>query len=121
MPHTEIDCPVHGCDWSLDATPPQVEAGALASVFGVGAVASVAAFQHNHKIEDELQRHLDGHTTLQWARTVAKLRQERDLAVEGLREVREWESELFGEVNDTTSLRRIVENRLVPLEGAIRP
>ena len=80
MQRTEILCPVDGCDWVVDATLPEVGDEALARVFGPGTMASVAALQHNHKIEGELKRHLQGHTTLEWAHTATRLRHERDVA-----------------------------------------
>lgn len=79
-----ILCPVLDCDWKLDTTPPQVDALTLAGVFGPGVMASVAATQHAHSVEQDLERHLKGHSLVDFLRTIRSLTQQRDEALEAL-------------------------------------
>lgn len=63
-------CPVAECTWFHDVVPPNVDATALASVFGLGVMASVAHNQHLQRVEDELRAHLESHDVVDWARTI---------------------------------------------------
>ena len=80
---TLIVCPVLDCPWTLDATP-AVPLEALASVFGLGTMAATAAYEHAHVVERTLNSHLRGHSVVDFARTIGRLRQERDEALAAL-------------------------------------
>jgi hypothetical protein len=74
-----ISCPVLDCGWTLDASGPDprsVQPETLASVFGMGVFASVAIASHNERIERELRTHLQAHTPLDFARTLARQHQQ---------------------------------------------
>lgn len=58
----KILCPVMGCKWEMDVTPPEVPAGALAEVFGWG------------EVERDTEAHLKTHSVLEWSTTVAEMR-----------------------------------------------
>lgn len=83
MPET-IVCPLVDCHWTLDATPPEVDPGALASVFGFGVFSAVAAHQHQYRVETELRAHFRGHSLEDFLRTITSLRQQRDEALRAL-------------------------------------
>jgi hypothetical protein len=66
-----IDCPL--CDWHMDAEPPDVGAGMLAEVFGLGVMQAIAHNDHLQKVERDLQAHLNSHPLVEWVRKVAEL------------------------------------------------
>ena len=84
---TLILCPVLDCDWSLDATPPEIDPRALASVFGIGVMVATSAHQHANRVERDLDVHMRTHTTVQFLRTISRLTQERDEALAALEAV----------------------------------
>jgi hypothetical protein len=68
---SRINCPL--CDWHLDPEPPDVGAGMLADVFGIGVMQQIAFNDHLQKVERELQAHLSSHPLVEWVRKVADL------------------------------------------------
>lgn len=69
---TEIrNCPL--CGHTFVHERPEVPSHALAGVFGSGTMQNVAAFQHAHRVEDDLRQHFETHTTEEWLRKVMEL------------------------------------------------
>lgn len=73
---TIIECPLAACDWMLDATPPQVSANALASVFGPGTFAATSAYGHATDTERKLRDHFTTHPLEEWVAEITRLREE---------------------------------------------
>lgn len=68
-------CPL--CSWFHDEpelTELQSDPMALASVFGVNVMATLAANQRAERIERKLQEHFGAHKTVEWLRRVEYLR-----------------------------------------------
>lgn len=86
---THFPCPLEDCEWMLFVPELDVDDTALAGVFGMGIMASVAAMRQAESTELQLERHLLGHTIQDWARTVASLKQQRDEAMSMAREAME--------------------------------
>ena len=72
--HTTIECPAHGCTWTLTPERPEVPSGALASVFGAGTMADVAMYQHHHQVEAQLREHFRTHELSDFLATITRLR-----------------------------------------------
>lgn len=72
---TRYECPISDCGWHYDATPPPVSRAALATVFGPGTLADIAAWNHRQEVEGEIRRHLEGHTPEDWVRAFRKHRE----------------------------------------------
>lgn len=73
-----FQCPVDGCEFTHTPEPYVVpEASALDAVFGMppGAFARRAEHEWRQRIEADLTRHLDKHTSVEWLTTVVGLRQ----------------------------------------------
>lgn len=71
-----IECPLSGCDWETDATPPQVPADALSAVFGPGVLTATSAFGHAMDVERRLREHLGTHRLEEWVAEITRLKGE---------------------------------------------
>lgn len=68
-------CPVLGCPWSIETTPPTTGDHVLAEVFGPG----IMAAHHRNTVaidnERKAEAHLKGHSVIEWVNTVNALRE----------------------------------------------
>lgn len=71
-----IDCPLRTCEWQLRVPSPDVSPHALASVFGVGVMASVAYGRSVQQTEDALRAHFGAHKLEEWVREITNLKDE---------------------------------------------
>lgn len=85
----DYPCPLLECTWSLWVPELEVDDTALASVFGLGVMASAAAAQQMTDTEHQLEEHLVGHTVQEWAKTVAWYREQYVANAQQIREMME--------------------------------
>lgn len=78
-------CPVLGCAFTLDTSPPDLPPeGVLAGIFGPGVLTATWTHQHAQNLETHLKTHLKTHTLVEFMRTMNELRQQRDEALAAL-------------------------------------
>ena len=71
---TVFRCPLSKCAWTHDSSPgPGEDPRALASVFGPGVFAAIAAQQRMAETEAAIQAHLSGHALIEWVTEVVNL------------------------------------------------
>lgn len=85
-PGATYPCPLSDCDWELFVEALDVADTALASVFGIGVMASAAAAEQMARTEEQLTVHLEGHSVIEWSKTVSL---QRELIVSLQRQLQE--------------------------------
>lgn len=76
MNSTRHHCPV--CDWYHEEPIAKVSNDMLAGVFGPGIMAQLAMNNRTQRIEEALERHLKGHSLVDWVKKVTSLQWELD-------------------------------------------
>jgi hypothetical protein len=82
MNSTIIECPVDGCSYELDATPPQIEneahAQQVAEVLGAPSTffPQMRLLKHGEQVEQMLRDHMDAHEPVSYLLTIARLNAE---------------------------------------------
>jgi hypothetical protein len=74
----ELHCVVDGCQWTFRLEPPNVGDPTLATVFGIGLMASTAASQFAQHVETVLENHYECHSVVDYLKTITRLRRELD-------------------------------------------
>jgi hypothetical protein len=70
-PRATLKCPI--CEWTHIVREVRANNETLAGVFGFGVLAAIDANRVAEETEDALQKHLSGHTLIEWVARVSEL------------------------------------------------